>query len=1062
MSTASLNQPTSPTIPRPSAAIRRFAWKEYRTLRGFWLAVLIVGLAIQWFSGVVLPPQNDWPVIRLTIALAAATLYAAGAAAILFAVEHEEQTYDFLNGLPTTWLSIFAGKLLLVTASAIVLAAALIFAGLMTGGFKLPNETNASQAFGIFGVAIFEAIIWGTLFSLLFKRPLAAAITTLVVGTLAVHMAVNATAASGMASLDPQAYVRAIPLRLAIILAVFSCCILVARRWLTFNFPSSRRGGTRGEGIVSNQQLLQNPYGLTTVLTTSLNLVRPLFNRIALRANRGRRATMLARLLWQTWRESWKWLPVPLVVSGFLLLGILLGVSNALQLGITADANELLIVATIFFAPALYGALAFSADQRRGQLRFLAEHAAAPRYVWLARHIVWLGALIVLSTVIVIALAILVVIGLQYTSQRALQYNDWNNLQPYVYTLEQYQAVSILLAGGALASYGLFTAYTIGQLCSMTLRSEILAGFLALLLSVILSAWVSVLFVWGLSGWLFLFPLAVGLMLATWLRAPDWIAGRNTWRAWAKPVLAIVISLFLVGFLLPQMRLSQVRHFSGTNPDQLGQVAESPETTATLKELNEAAEKTAQMYLNAAALLVAPLTDDPLEPWSDPKYSAGLGSDDEDGFDESLIPTDQLDAFHVAKKKSRDLEKERHEAAIQLALETSQRPTCRFKFNLSPNPRLDANNRNYNLRLEPDRTFEALNSLLAMLTYPTIYSDVTLEQFLAGLRMSAHLRSGQPAAIFIRQLEIEQGILKRISEWAASDERTNDDRREAIEKLQVFFDTRRPSLAETFWADDALIHAVVAGQELPLVLAEKPVSIATYLAYLANELPWERERALEALDIVTSQNVQEGNRLTNALQNLSPNGFDYQYLRRFLQPGLVDQDNAWGTLLHAAATSYLMRFEYDARVPTVKLFREYLNTKTWERAVLTQIALAMYRKDHGEYPSSLAALVPDYLDHELLDPYSAQPFGYAPAGLDAPLTGLALLEGHELPPHTPLLWSAGPYNTHLTLGQRDISARDEEHPDAERNEELKPYYRLLEETPFYSHGWTELVFPVPR
>ncbi len=106
----------------PIAPVRRFAWKEYRTLRGFWLAVLVLGLLVDWLSGVLLSPGSNLALVWLCVALAAATLYAAGAAAILFSLEHEEGTYDFLCGMPTAWGPMFVGKLLVATLSAIGVA----------------------------------------------------------------------------------------------------------------------------------------------------------------------------------------------------------------------------------------------------------------------------------------------------------------------------------------------------------------------------------------------------------------------------------------------------------------------------------------------------------------------------------------------------------------------------------------------------------------------------------------------------------------------------------------------------------------------------------------------------------------------------------------------------------------------------------------------------------------------------------------------------------------------------------------------------------------------------
>ena len=64
-----------------------FLWKEYRVLRGFWIA--LAGLAIAGqaiWSQALAPPGSDVAGVLFGIALVGAALYAAGAAAVLFAV----------------------------------------------------------------------------------------------------------------------------------------------------------------------------------------------------------------------------------------------------------------------------------------------------------------------------------------------------------------------------------------------------------------------------------------------------------------------------------------------------------------------------------------------------------------------------------------------------------------------------------------------------------------------------------------------------------------------------------------------------------------------------------------------------------------------------------------------------------------------------------------------------------------------------------------------------------------------------------------------------------------
>src|SRR5688572_26485614 len=100
MSIATIDTAQSAAKGPARAVVFRFAWKEFRMLRGLWLAVAILGALIQWAIDLVSPPSLDHATLLFSAALAAAALYAVGAAATTFSVEHEERTYDFLACLP--------------------------------------------------------------------------------------------------------------------------------------------------------------------------------------------------------------------------------------------------------------------------------------------------------------------------------------------------------------------------------------------------------------------------------------------------------------------------------------------------------------------------------------------------------------------------------------------------------------------------------------------------------------------------------------------------------------------------------------------------------------------------------------------------------------------------------------------------------------------------------------------------------------------------------------------------------------------------------------------------
>ncbi|HJS07677.1 MAG TPA: hypothetical protein VJ809_08445, partial [Pirellulales bacterium] len=892
MSAATVNPNVSTAKPPASGILRRFVWKEIRMLRGLWLAVLVLGGLIQWALVALSPPSADHAAILFTTALAAATLYAVGAAATIFSVEHEDETYDYLACLPATWGPIFIGKVSVSVASAMALACGLVVVGWLLAGREMPEESKAAVAAGLFGVAILEAVAWGTLFSLLIKRPLPAAIVTLVVGAAAVNLAVYLFAPYANANLDAVTYSGAAAARLAIVAFVLALSMIVARRWLVTG-AAGRSLGARAWAWSRRPTL-----------------------RIAERARRShdrRQAngrSMLARLVWQSWRDGGKMLLLPFGVAAVLLLGVASVVTLTGSRGEIAAASWL---ATSLFVPALYGALAFSADQRRGSNRFLAEHAARPRLVWLARHVVWLGALLVLSTAIWLVVVSLTALGARFIAHLFVEeivesgnIRYFGNDTPIV--------LGYFIDGASLTWCGILTAYGLGQLCSMLLRSEILAAFTALLLSMVITGWAAVLFAWQLSGWVFLLPLGVAFMLATWLRAPDWIAGRNSWQTWLKLALPVIAVLAFFAIAVPWARIAQIADDPKSTASR-GSVVDLEQLVELHRQGDTAeARETAEIYLRAAESLDSP-------------------------------------------------------SAVPLAMKAAARPTCRFDFNVGQfaDPRND------------HPAYWKLDALLNKLRQGEV--DPPFERMLAALRMNAHMRSGQASAVFLNRLENEYFILTQIGSWAANEQRTKEELKAALDQLSVHF-RESPSLPEAFIADHLIVRDVLVDKEPSLVLAQMSVSLLEHLAWLANRLPWEQERAVLALDEITHQNVRDADELVKAL---SPNQFNTS-LRKWIRPRYSPTWPAtWMIAQPAAATSHFARMEYQARTDVHGLYRAYCDNHVYLQAAMLQLALVMYRRDKGAYPDRLSELVPDYLDSLPLDTYSRRPFQFEAGGLELPL-----------------------------------------------------------------------------
>src|SRR5262245_50262669 len=107
-----------------TAIFSRMVWKEYRMLRSFWIAIIPLTMAMQllvWLTS----DTSYASVFQFSIFSIMVVLYTVGAAAMIFAVEREEGTVSFLQGLPVDGGQVFRAKVLLALASVLLLAAVL-------------------------------------------------------------------------------------------------------------------------------------------------------------------------------------------------------------------------------------------------------------------------------------------------------------------------------------------------------------------------------------------------------------------------------------------------------------------------------------------------------------------------------------------------------------------------------------------------------------------------------------------------------------------------------------------------------------------------------------------------------------------------------------------------------------------------------------------------------------------------------------------------------------------------------------------------------------------------
>ncbi len=330
--------------------LRRVLWKEYRTYRGFWIAMVILALAMQFFFVYAHRVTSGRPVETEALgflALGMTVFYALGIGATIFNLEHEQGTWDQLRAWPSSFRIPWLGKLVFALLSFALLGIALFF---LTRWIWGPFDWVICWITGFAGlVVLFISMVC----SLLIRRPLLATFTA------------AALVFSLMSTPDLlEDYSRTPRVTESLALVLIGICGLLA---LAISYPLAGRWFTDRPRIPAIWKSRQRSTSRHWAMSSS----------------------QLARMGWLSFRQlGWVWLGTLILVFLVLLL--------------TPGTD---FVALLFFWPPVIGATLFSGDQSNRSYRFLAERGVSARQLWWQRQAIGLLVFLVLlslSTVAVI------------------------------------------------------------------------------------------------------------------------------------------------------------------------------------------------------------------------------------------------------------------------------------------------------------------------------------------------------------------------------------------------------------------------------------------------------------------------------------------------------------------------------------------------------------------------------------------------------------------------------------------------------------------------------------
>jgi hypothetical protein len=967
MSIATRMSSRLPFSPATSPVLRRFIWKDLRTLRNLWLGVATAAtllLAISFW----LLPTSALDVAQVTIPWGAGAICALAAAISLFASEREDHTDGFLVLLPRYERALLAGKAIAATSASLALVVVLGLASVAIAGGRLPEWRFAASVSANASLVMLEWFVWGIAVALLCPHPLLAAVIAIAAAALSAELAFAASAPQELSLWLARDHIAA-PQRLLVVAAIALLDLRLGLRWL--DPPQSRRRIRRRKQTGETGNFAPER---TRTSSANLSLVGPDASATLSRSATAPRYHLFVRLLWQAGREAW----LPMLAA--LPAGLLLTATVAIvaEGAVRAVGGVSLAPLGWLIIPALFGSFAFRADQRERSCEFLHVRGALPAVVWASRQAIWLTAALVLGLVIQSVLP---------ASQRPAPDAP---AQDVAATWSHLARQSLLGWPAFLAAFGG------GQLCSMMVCSIIVSAFAAVFLSMLVVAWSIAVGLWQLPASWFVGAVGLGSLAATLAGCRGWLADQKGVRRWLPPAATLSACMLLVVATLPAARMAQLpdANFSDV-PSQIDEILlqwdrDSPDARAVAADYLRLAAKIEAIRAGFATAqdLVA-----------DADQHAFLEARQHD-FDElariSAAQRCRLPSSASAISDRQAVQQlvtwlqddgARHRDAGDLRASLTRLITAR---------RMAAHAAQYQTVAFPT---DAVESPLdapheALLAHWSVAPGQTVDLLKSALTQLSHAEQLVPAP---RERVVAEYL--RIRKLIANAERDANGRANPPAGESRGWTTHLASIAhrlpgERTRALAALRHLTEARLAYVEAVCESHVPLAGVLA--------------------PARHFDEVRQLLHPSTDWSA-GLS-RTPRQAIDPDSAHLDDALSrrSAIGASETSFLPALELARSGSLVDAMMSHLDRLARRRGELIRIALVAHRLEHGAYPRSLSALVtgddrPGDLPLEAIrDPYSGGSFEYRPQGLSLPIFGLkdTTLDA-MIPARTPLLWSVG-------------------------------------------------------
>ena len=524
----------APAIARSLDArpLGRLFWKEYRQQRTLWLTMLAVGMVVQLVLRLVLPSGREVVEVVFGVSLFLSVFYLIGSSAMLFALEREERTSDWLVSLaaPPGWTLLAKYGFAIVSTLALCVVM-LLWALVLTIGQPLPLDVFGATAHDpvgwllfvaglTFGTVLLYFLAWGTLGSLTSRRVVEAVPVALVwwIFIVCVPMGVFAFVVGGQINSPRYDHVMQLGLGVAL-LGVVAADVWLGWRWC--------------QGKYVDAQFLED---LNEWLSVRLRWRRVRASRIPARVESEFSG-------WRTWRRLvWQERHRESLHTGLLAIVCAVGVLLTLFSLAQRDSITLAIIGLIVPLPVAMGVLGFRFDTAGQQMRFLAHRGSSPVEIWLAKQVVWLPRAFWIPVV---------AWGVACAAEGA--FIPWGGGQ-WVVPHPEFDGVRHPLVVGSYLQRGRFaevvwfvlTSYAAGQLMAMLLRQFVIAAAASLVLSGLLAGWLAMMVHFDVPRWWSVGSLVVWMLWVTAWYSRHWLLERRTWSVVGRLGVSLLVPPLLV------------------------------------------------------------------------------------------------------------------------------------------------------------------------------------------------------------------------------------------------------------------------------------------------------------------------------------------------------------------------------------------------------------------------------------------------------------------------------------------------------------------------------------